>query len=357
MTELWENSLVYKVFRPYIDYCTRYSFRKIEVVGAPPQFDGAVVVASNHTNTLLDPLLVMLPYPDGIVFGARADVFRRPGLARFFHNIKMVPLARKERERPEEVARNVQTFGEIDKALSHGIPFGIFPEGRHRTMHSLQPMRRGVAGIAFRSAAQRPTIILPVGLDYSDYFNYRGLVRVWYGEPIDVNALAEEIARQDSVTESHTTESARDAALQQLLYERLSRLIFFLPDDATYEDRLAEAKAARRPRHRALKIVQAIISFPLFVLCAALSLPMWALAEYICRWKIKDPAFQNTARFGVKMLVTPLLFIIWAVVFFLLLPWWAAAGLLILFIHSYSVFYDWTGLLRGLRRGNEPLWK
>ncbi len=357
MAELWEKSLVYRIFRPYIDYCARYSFRKMETVGAPPEFDGAVIVASNHTNTLLDPLVIMKPFPEGIVFGARADVFRRPGLARFFHNIKMVPLARRERERPEEVARNVQTFGEIDKALAHGAPFGIFPEGRHRTMHSLQPMRRGVAGIAFRSAAQRPTVILPVGLDYSDYFNYRGVVRVWYGEPIDVNAFAQSISSGEVETDGRTVESARDAALQQLLYEKISQLIFFLPDDSTYEDRLAEARAARPPRHKALKIIQAVLSFPLFLACAALSLPMWALAEYICRWKINDPAFQNTVRFGVKMIVTPLLFIIWAVVFFLLLPWWAAAGLLVLFIHSYSVFYDWTGLLRGLRRGNEPLWK
>ena len=358
MVELLEKSRVYKIFRPYIDFCTRFSFRKIETVGPPPAFDGAVVIASNHTNTLMDPLVIMLPFPDGIVFGARADVFRRPGLARFFHNIKMVPLARRERELPEEVARNVQTFGEIDKALAHGIPFCLFPEGRHRTMHSLQPMRRGVAGIAFRSAAQRPTAIMPVGLDYSDWFHYRGVVRVWYGPLIDVNALAESIAAGEIDTDGRTAESARDACLQQLLYDKLSELIFFLPDDDKYEDRLAEVTAAKMLRPKFWRILQAIIGFPLFAICAVLSLPMWVPAECLCRWKIKDPAFQNTARFGVKMIGTPLFLIIWAVVFFLLLPWWAAAALLVLFIHSYSVFYDWTGLIRSLRRGEGiPLWK
>lgn len=358
MADFWDKSWVYSFFRPYIDFCVRHSFRKVEVVGTPPDFDGAVIIAGNHTNTLLDPLLILLRYPKGILFGARADIFRKPALARMFHTFKMVPLARRERERPEEVARNVQTFGIIDEALAHGVPFGIFPEGRHRTMHSLQPMRRGVAGIAFHSAAQRPTVVVPVGLDYSDWFNYRGIVRVQFGKPIDINALAESIKKEDFDTEGRTFESARDAALQKLLYEKLSQLIFFLPDDNTYEDRLAEAKAAKPPRFKARKIIQAILGFPLFLVCAVLSLPMWALAEFICRWKIKDPAFQNTARFGVKLIGTPIFFIIWAVVLFLLLPWWAAAALLLLFIPSYSIFYDWVGIIRGLRRGgNEPLWK
>ena len=62
---------------------------------------------------------------------------------------------------------------------------------------------------------------------------------------------------------------------------------------------------------------------------------MWALSEWLCHSKIKDPAFRNTARYGVKLIGTLLLGIIWAVVFFLTLPWWGALAALLYFFASY----------------------
>ncbi|MBO4567302.1 MAG: 1-acyl-sn-glycerol-3-phosphate acyltransferase [Bacteroidales bacterium] len=345
MAEFWDRDRTYAFFRPYVDLCTRLSYRRMEVVGEPPRgYDGAVIIAPNHTNTLMDALVVLRSFPKGIVFGARADIFRKPAIARIMHMLKIVPLARSNRDRPEEVARNPQTFIEIDRVLEHGLPFCIFSEGRHRPMHSLLPIRRGVATLAFRSAEQRPTVVVPVGIDYSDWFRHRGLVRVKYGDPIDVNALLPSV--------QGLSVSTRDNVLQDELRDRLSKLIFYLPDDEHYEERLAEAEAEKPVRHRVRRVVQAVLSFPLFLVCALLSLPMWALAEWICS-RMKDPAFQNTARFGVRMLGTPVFFVIWAVVLFLLLPWWAALCGLGLFLISYSVFYDWLGLVRPL---GEPLW-
>ena len=344
MAEFWDKDRAYSFFRPYVDLCTRLSFRRMEVVGRPPEFDGGVIIAPNHTNTLMDALVVLTSFPKGIVFGARADIFRKPLIAKIMHFLKIVPLARSNRDRPEEIARNPQTFIEIDKVLGHGLPFCIYSEGRHRPMHSLLPIRRGVATMAFRSAEQRPTIVVPVGIDYSDWFRYRAQVRVKYGEPIDVNALLPTVEGMNV--------SARDNVLQEELRKRLTKLFFYLPDDEHYEERLAEAEAEKPVRHRVRRVVQAVLSFPLFLVCAVLALPMWTLAEWICR-RMKDPAFQNTARFGVRLLATPVLFVIWAVVFFLLFPWWAALIGLALFLISYSVFYDWLILVRPLQ---EPLW-
>ncbi|MBR4808729.1 MAG: 1-acyl-sn-glycerol-3-phosphate acyltransferase [Bacteroidales bacterium] len=345
MADFWDHSRAYSFFRPYVDLCTRGSFRRMEIVGAPPQTDAAVIIAPNHTNTLMDALVVLLSFPKGIVFGARADIFRKPRIAAIMHFLKIVPLARSNRDRPDEVARNPKTFVEIDHVLEHGMPFCIYSEGRHRPMHSLLPIRRGVATLAFRSAEQRPTVVVPVGLDYSDWFRYRGRMRMKYGEPIDVNALLPQV--------EGASVSARDSVLQDILRQKLSELIFYLPDDEHYEERLAEAMAARPVKHRFRRVLQAVLGFPLFLVSAVLALPMWALAEWICRFKIKDPAFQNTARFGVKLIGTPVFFILWGVALFLLLPWWAALIGLALFIPSYSIFYDWLNLVRPQ---GEPLW-
>ena len=339
MSNIWDPNRLYKILRPYVDFCTRHSYRKITTEGSLPEGGRAYIYAPNHTNTLMDPLLVLQERRGPTSFGARADVFRKPAIARIMRWLKIVPLARKDRDRPEEVARNKATMEEIDQILGHDVPFCIFCEGRHRTMHSLLPIRRGIAHIAFVSAAQRPTSIVPIGIDYSDWFHYRGCVHIKYGEPLDINAFAAGLTDK--------SDNERDAALQNEMYRQLSSLIFFIPDDEHYEERLAEAMASKPRKSVFPRVLQAVLSFPLFLVCAVLALPMWGIAEYICRWKIKDPAFCNTARFGVKLIGTPIFFIIWAVVLFLLLPWWAAALLLLLFLISYSVFYDWINLVCG----------
>ncbi len=277
MREFWEYDGAYSFLRRWVDYCTRQSYRRMERIGGPVPNEGAVVYAANHTNTLMDALVVLKDFPEGIAYGARADVFRKPKIARMMHFFKIVPFARRNRERPEEVMHNAQTFEEIDRVLAHGLPFCITCEGRHRTKHSLLPIRRGVSTIAFTSAAQRPTTVVPVGIDYSDWFHYRGLARVRYGEPIDINALMEGM-------DPGISDSDRDMTLQNLLYEKISSLIFFIPDDDAYDKKLAEAEAAlkaKTPRHSVRRVFQAILGFPLFLISAALSLPMWGLAEYL----------------------------------------------------------------------------
>ena len=56
--------------------------------------------------------------------------------------------------------------------------------------------------------------------------------------------------------------------------------------------------------------------------------------------KVKDAAFHNTVRFGFRLVASPLTILLWALIFFLTLPWWGAAALLVLFLLSYSLFYD-----------------
>ncbi len=334
MAEYWTPDKRYDLLRRYVDFCTRRSYREMETLGTLPRMDDAAwIIAYNHTNTLMDALVLLQTRKEASSFGARADVFRNPGVARFLRYCKIIPLARKNRDKPEEVARNAQAMNLIDSILEHGIPFCIAPEGRHRTMHSLLPMRRGIATMAFRSAAQRPTFILPLGLDYSDWFHYRGRVRIHFGEPLDVQAFARGLEGMDV--------NSRDAALQEELFKRLSALFFFLPDDDSYPERLAAAEASRPKSNRTKDAIVATLTFPLFALSAILALPMWTIAEYLCHFKIQDKAFSNTVRYAVKLLGTPLFALIWALILFLTLPWWAATPLWLLFFPSYSIFYDW----------------
>jgi hypothetical protein len=66
---------------------------------------------------------------------------------------------------------------------------------------------------------------------------------------------------------------------------------------------------------------------------------MWLISAYLAN-SIEDKAFVRTARFGVKFALMPLLIIIWAVVFFIFLPFKVALIAFLLSFWSHSIFYE-----------------
>ena len=57
MGKIYENDRLYSMLRYYVDYCIRTSYRETTVCGQEniPE-DGAVIIAPNHCNTLMDAL-------------------------------------------------------------------------------------------------------------------------------------------------------------------------------------------------------------------------------------------------------------------------------------------------------------
>ena len=154
MSKIWEKSIGYNLLRAFADPNTRASYNKAQVKGELPK-DGAVILAPNHTSTLMDAMVVLRTRKEPTVFGARADIFKKPAIAAFLRYIRIVPMAR-IRDGAQSVLKNIETFAEVDEVLAHGVPFCIFPEGRHRPMHSLLrscPSAR--ASPASRSPARR----------------------------------------------------------------------------------------------------------------------------------------------------------------------------------------------------------
>lgn len=301
MAEIYENNRLYNFLRPLVWYHIRQAFRHYEVAGMEniPE-NAAVIITPNHCNTLMDALVVLASRNKPTAFGARADIFRKFGNT--LRWLRMVPLPR-IRDGLREVERNRDINREIIGIISHGMPFCMFPEGTHRTKHSLQPITKGITRIAFEAAREleMPVYIVPAGLEYSDYFNYRNDVRLTYGQPIDVKKY---LADREGATEAEL-----QMELRELLYKRISELFFFLPDDEHYEERLAE-EMAKRPRRKPSSLLWrvplAIMLSPLFLLAAIISLPTLIPALILSR-RAKDPAFRNSLRFAAALLTAPLL--------------------------------------------------
>ena len=338
MSKIWERNRGYTALRPYVDLCTRLSYRKFRIEGTLPE-SGAVLIAPNHCNTLMDALVVLRSRRRATVFGARADIFEQKTVAAILRFLRILPMVRR-RDGIRNVLRNYEIFDEVDEVLANNVPFCMFAEGRHRPMHSLLPIGKGIARIAFASAAKRPTVVVPTGIDYTDFFHYRGDVVLRFGEPISVNDFL--------AAHAEDGEAVQYQAFRDELFQRISGLITYLPDDEHYEQRWAaiEAERAKKRLPKALRWVLAALTAPFFVLAALLTLPMWGIAELLCRFKIKDKAFCNTVRYALLLVGTPLMLLVWGLVLGLTAPWWVAVGGCLYFLCSYSIFYDWLNLVR-----------
>ena len=409
--KIYEKDLSYTLLKYIVDACISASYRKEEVHGEENiPTDGALLLTPNHCNTLMDALVMLNAYRGTTVFGARADIFNNKFIGKLMTYIRILPMVR-QRDGLRNVLKNKDTQETIVETLEHGVRFCMFPEGKHRTKHSLQVFGKG----AFRAAIaannkfgnDRPIYIIPVGIEYGDYFRYRSTHLVNYGKPINVTEFVKGLDVENDVQMIEP--------LRKELTERIKELITYLPDDEQYAEKWAllkmvairderrgygcrgrklydgmlknreiaadiEAKLQSEPEKMAEileevkeferfrktsgisiyafrkknnpvlnaigKGLAAIVGLPYFVFSAVASLPMWVASEVI-RKKVRDAAFRNTVSFGVKLAMSIVLTPIYAALAFCLAPWWLAIALLLLWYPSYGYFYDY---LEGCRR-------
>jgi 1-acyl-sn-glycerol-3-phosphate acyltransferase len=177
------------------DKFVAFSFRSIiringglEVIGAeniPKQ--GGVLVAANHIS-YLDPPAIGSVIPRKPTFMARKGLFEIPVLKWFIRHFAF-PVDR-ERPRPS-------TIKDAIKRLRSGELVLMFPEGRRNESGELSTAKRGIGMIA--SLGNVPVIpAVIIGSDNALPPDARWLKRakisVMFGEPMDFNALKNEMA-------------------------------------------------------------------------------------------------------------------------------------------------------------------
>lgn len=408
--KIYDNDLRYTILKPIVDWNLKNSYRKVEVRGEENiPTDGPVILAPNHCNTLMDALVMLRAYRKPTVFGARADMFNNKLVAKIMYFLRILPMVR-QRDGLRNVLKNVETQDIIVETLENDVRFCIFPEGRHRAAKSLLPLGKGICRAALAAnvkfGEKKPIYIVPVGLEYGDFFRYRSTSLVTYGKPINVTEF---VRSSEAENEAQIIDQ-----LRKELTSRISEVFTFIQDDerlsekwvltkmlyaATHkkgygdcftslykgmsynrtlvakiekackehpekmESILADVqefdKRRRKEgisiysfykRNKTLNIIRkslaCMLGLPYFVYSAIACLPMWVL-EMFLRSKIKDRAFRNTASFGVKLALGPLWFLLTAILSFCLAPWQIALAICVLAIPSYSYFHDY---IEGTRR-------
>ena len=228
--KIQDYDVVYDVLRYYVDFALKVSYRNLRYVGREnvPQ-DGAVIYAPNHTNALMDALVILAMDHKAKVFVARADIFRNPTLAKVLSFLKIMPIMRM-RDGMDEVRKNNETIEKAVDVLRDKVPFCIFPEGQHQAKYSSLPLSKGIFRIAFQAQelmSDMPLYIVPVGIRYGHFFRFRSTVRVQVGDPINVKEF---LAQNPDNTPQEQMNILKD-----ILAERMRSSIFYIPDDENYD--------------------------------------------------------------------------------------------------------------------------
>ena len=225
-----DYDLLYDILRYYVDTVMKLSYRRIKYVGREfiPK-DGAVIFAPNHTNALMDAMVVLGMDHRPKVFVARADIFRNAKIAKLLKWFKIMPIMRM-RDGYEEVKKNNETIERAVDVLRDRVPFCIFPEGTHQAKYSALPLAKGIFRIAFQAQElmpEMPLYIVPVGIRYGSFFRFRSTVRVQIGEPINVGRFISD--------HSDLAPAEQMTAMRELLTERIQNSIFYIPNDEDYD--------------------------------------------------------------------------------------------------------------------------
>lgn len=186
-------SILYSLGYLIVAVGERTFYKKVQVVGLQnvPK-DKPIIFASNHQNAFMDPVLIAVNLTKPTYYLVRADVFKKPLVAKIFDSINMMPVYR-ERDGVDTKEANVAVFDRCYDILHKNRPIIIFPEGNHGRLKTLRPLKKGFARIAAgaeeKYGSDIDVQIIPVGLNYSDHYNMGAELLVNFGKPIDVDSI------------------------------------------------------------------------------------------------------------------------------------------------------------------------
>ena len=359
-----------------------------------------MIYGINHSNTLMDALVVLATSHHKKVFMARGDIFANPTVAKILRFTRILPLFR-IRNGVAAVRNNTDSMEQAVDVVHDKVGLYLFPEGRHRTKHSLLQLSKGIFHIALDSnrefGQEQPVYIVPVGIEYGDYFRYRSTCMVNFGEAINVTDFIKNSTEEN--------EAVLMNQLREMLGGRISQLITYIPDNEDYDaiweivkmknekragglykkmlrnratvekiqnykeqhpedaqtlfekvlifadDRVKNkisvtSTAKKRPLVNSLwKLIVALVGFPYFVASTVANAIAW-IPMVILKSKLKDKAWGNTICYVSRFLLSPMVFNGGTIAVFCTLPWyWALAGTVLLFF-SYDFWFDYQELVR-----------
>lgn len=313
--------LLYFLLKCLCTFSLKLYFRKWEIHGEELIPKGPVIFVPNHHNAFLDAILVTCSCKKNPWYLTRAKVFAKPRVASFLNKLQMLPIYR-FRDGFDAMKKNNLVMEDVIHKLNRKESILIFAEGSHSEREVLTPLQKGVAKIALSVNHESNVAIIPVGLRYESRTAFKSDVLVNFGKPLYINTFS-------SGTETENTEQ-----LLTTLRNNLEPLMFHIGDE-NYEEKLHYLHANRQIKATLKEQLesdqQLIKSYPAKVNIATSKkehsviqkifrayvninsmLPTLLIKNFILK-KIKDPQFIGSVKFASGMFITPVFWLLQAV--------------------------------------------
>lgn len=402
MAKIQDDNKLYSFLRPFVDYHIKKSFRRYKVTGKEniPQ-NAACIFAANHTNTLMDALVLLCVSREKKVFIARGDIFKRPAIAKIMFFLRILPIYRIRDGYKSVKDNNSEIIEKAADVIHDEVKLFLYPEATHRTKHSLRQLSKGIFHIALKAnqefGHEKPIYIIPTGIEYGDYFRYRSTALISFGEPINVTEYVNQHKEENEAIVMN--------GLRELVTEGLSKQISYIPDNeenyeaiwemtkiksglkGNLEERLEhnqktikdilewKEKSPEKAKDKFEKVnkfikkrkkkgisvtsftkknivgtalwktLVTLLGLPYYIASAAANLPIW-IATMLLKKSFKDKAWGNTISFAAETILHPILMILCIVLTFCFLPWQIATASCLIYYPSYMYFVDFSEFLR-----------
>lgn len=191
----------YAIVKQYNNFVLRQFYKRFEVVGYEENmvYGVPLILAGNHQNALIDALNMVgaTRVNRQPTFITRSDVFGH-FMTPILYSWKMLPIYRERDNMPveERFKKNEEIFDVTVGRLSLNESVLIFPEGNHNRKLRIRNLQKGFARMAFKAEEQNDfklgTLVVPMGLNYSDHLKFQGDMLINIGKPIPVENYIEQ---------------------------------------------------------------------------------------------------------------------------------------------------------------------
>lgn len=344
------RSWMYEFFRIFLAFGLRLYHKKFRVVGYENLKGSNIptIVVGNHQNALLDPILCCSIITQQLHWLTRSDVFK-PGLVSvFLRKANMLPVYREKDNVGDLRDRNDAIFRECYQRLNRGQWISLFPEGTHKGKKSLNmPLKKGVGRLIIGTFEANSNLnqirILPLGLEYSEFFEKDGNFMLRIGKPIvlskedytiankaiwanelvadittELQAVITDIRNEDYYQEYLTIQDLihfvyphNDWHENVVIYQDLVKANRFENEhflnelksfnQLTQENKFSNKIEFESKHWRLWNTLRVIMTFPFALMGKIIFFPISKFTENFVRTKVKDPLFRNSIRITFKL--------------------------------------------------------
>jgi 1-acyl-sn-glycerol-3-phosphate acyltransferase len=183
--------MLYWLYRALARLTLHLFFRRIEVEGLENVPDrGPVLFLPNHSNALVDPLVILTATHRRLTVTAKNVLAKNPLLGTLMRALGVITFHRREDVgKGSDPRQNVQSLQRCRDVLAARGALCLFPEGVSHSDPSLRPFHTGAGRIAldFVRLDGNPggLKVIPVGLLYTEKDRFRSAVWLRFGDAID----------------------------------------------------------------------------------------------------------------------------------------------------------------------------